>query len=113
MGASRSPDDSQQADRKAQRKADVALVTTYHEAHLRRLLERVRDGFQRYEEGELDAFGLDALIHQYELAVRELWKFCGDLSGASAASTARALRQMGDEAEQIDWWERGQSAEGR
>ena len=95
------------AEERAQRKADVALITEYHEAQLRRLLELVRDGFQRYEVGELDAFELDGLIHRYKRAARELWKFCGDLSGSSARSTAHALRRMSEEAERIDWWERG------
>ena len=56
----------------------------------------------------MNAFELDDLIHHYKRAARELWKFCGDLRGSAARSTARALRQMHTEAEQIDWWERGQ-----
>jgi hypothetical protein len=91
---------------RAQRRDDVELVTSYHQAQLRHLLEHLRDGFHRYEQGELDAFELDAVIHQYTGAARELWKFCGDLSGAAAASTARVLREMRQEAEQVDWWER-------
>jgi hypothetical protein len=35
---------------KAERRADVALVVSYHEARLADLLERVRDGFERYEQ---------------------------------------------------------------
>jgi hypothetical protein len=92
---------------KARRREDVALVTSYHEAHLQKLLEHLRDGFRRYEEGALDAFQLDDVVHQYTGAARELWKFCGDLSGSSAASTARGLRAMREDAEEIDWWERG------
>lgn len=41
---------------KAKRQADMALVASYHEARLADLLERVRDGFERYDSGELDAF---------------------------------------------------------
>ena len=39
---------------------DRRLVGSYYEARLPELLERVRDGFARYDAGELDAFdGLD------------------------------------------------------
>ena len=92
---------------RAQRRDDVELVTSYRETQLRQLLDHLRDGFRRYEEGKLDPFELDDVVHQYTGAARELWKFCGDLSGSAAASTARALRAMHEEAEQIDWWERG------
>jgi hypothetical protein len=51
---------------KAERQADVALVVGYHEARLADLLERVREGFDRYDAGELDAFELDELIHCYK-----------------------------------------------
>jgi hypothetical protein len=107
--ADRTPKPDAGADRGEQtrRRDDVALVTSYHEAQLRTLLEHLRDGFRRYEEGGLDAFELDAVVHQYTRAARELWKFCGDLSGSSAAFTARALRAMHEEAERVDWWERG------
>jgi len=62
------------ASSKAQRRAERALVGTYHEARLADLLERVRDGFVNYDAGELDAFELDDLIHRYKCATRELWK---------------------------------------
>ena len=108
-----STDRAQQSDmgadrgKQARRRDDVALVTGYHEAQLQKLLEHLRDGFRRYEEGTIDAFELDAVIHHYTRAARELWKFCGDLSGARAAFTARALRAMREEADEVDWWERG------
>lgn len=92
---------------KAERRADVALVISYHEARLGELLERVRDGFKHYDAGELDAFELDELIHRYKKAARELWKFCGDISGRSAHFTARTLEEMQHRGETIDWWERG------
>ena len=92
---------------KAERQADVALVVTYHEARLAELLERVREGFDRYDSGELDAFELDELIHRYKRATRELWKFCGDVTGSRAGSIARTLEEMQARGEPIDWWERG------
>lgn len=92
---------------KAEREADVALVVGYHEARLADLLERVREGLDRYDSGELDAFELDELIHRYKRAARELWKFCGDITGRSAHSIARTLEEMQGRGETIDWWERG------
>ena len=79
---------------KAERQADVALVVSYHEARLADLLERVREGFDRYDAGELDAFELDELIHRYKRATRELWKFCGDVTGRSVHFIARTLEEM-------------------
>ncbi len=92
---------------KAERQVDVALVVSYHEARLADLLERVREGFNRYDCGELDAFELDELIHRYKRATRELWKFCGDVAGTRAGFIARTLEAMQGRGETIDWWERG------
>lgn len=92
-----------------QRRADLALVTSYHEAQLGKLLRRLQEGFRRYEAGGINAFELDELIHHYKRAARELWKFCGDLSGSRVRSVARALEELGEDADLIDWWERGAS----
>ena len=93
---------------KAKRQADMALVASYHEARLADLLERVRDGFERYDSGELDAFELDELIHRYKKAARELWKFCAETTGGRNASfIARTLEEIQERGETIDWWERG------
>lgn len=93
---------------KAARQADMALVASYHEARLADLLERVRDGFERYDSGELDAFELDELIHRYKKAARELWKFCAEMTGGRNASfIARRLKEIQERGETIDWWERG------
>jgi hypothetical protein len=59
-------------DTKAARRAARERVGRYHEEQLRGLLEHVRDGFARYEAGELDAFELDGVIHQYTGAARAL-----------------------------------------
>jgi hypothetical protein len=90
-----------------QRRADLALVRSYHEAQLTKLLERVQEGFRRFEAGEISAFDVDDLIHHYKRAAGELWKFCGDLSGSRVRFTARALEELGEEADSMDWWERG------
>ena len=93
---------------KAERQADEALVVGYHEARLADLLERVREGFERYDSGGLDAFELDELVHRYKKAAWELWKFCGDRThGRSAGFIARTLEEMQERGEVIDWWERG------
>ena len=95
------------ASSKARRRADLALVGTYYEARLAELLERVREGFAGYDAGELDAFDLDDLIHRYKRATRELWKFCGSVTGSQAGFIARTLEEMQSRGEAIDWWERG------
>jgi hypothetical protein len=95
------------ASSKARRRADLALVGTYHEARLAELLETVRDGFARYDAGESDAFELDDLIHRYKRATRELWKLCGNMTGSSAHFVARTIEEMQARGETIDWWERG------
>jgi hypothetical protein len=92
---------------KAERKADLALVAGYHEARLAELLERVREGFARYDAGELDAFELDELIHRYKRAARELWKLCGDLGGSNVHFVARTLEEWQASGEAVDWWQRG------
>jgi len=92
---------------KADRRSDVARVTAYHEEQLAKLLERVREGFRRYEAGELNAFELDELIHRYKCSARELWKFCGDLSGSRARFTARAIEELAIGSDSVDWWDRG------
>lgn len=98
------------AGSREQRRADLALVTGYHEAQLAKLLRRLQEGFRRFEAGEINAFELDELIHHYKRAARELWKFCGDHSGSRVRFTARALEEFGEDADSIDWWERGASA---
>lgn len=95
------------ASSKASRRADLALVATYYEARLAELLESVRDGFARYDAGELDAFELDDLIHRYKRATRELWKFCGSVTGSSAHFVVCTIEEMRARGEAIDWWERG------
>lgn len=92
---------------KARRRADLALVGSYYEARLADLLECVREGFARYDAGELNAFDLDDLIHRYKRATSELWKFCGNVTGPSAHLIARTLEEMQAQGESIDWWDRG------
>lgn len=101
------------AEEKAQRRADIVLVGAYYEARLADLLERVRDGFADYDAGALDAIDLDDLIHRYKRATRELWKFCGSVTGSSAHFVARSLEEMQKRGETIDWWDRGNPSRDR
>lgn len=84
------------ASPKAQRRAAAAYVAAYHEDQLGRLLQHVRDGMSRYEAGELDAFGLDAVIHTR--AARELWKLCA-VAGAQVETVA-TLKMVADGGEE-------------
>jgi hypothetical protein len=85
---------------KAERRAARAAVGAYHEAELSRLLEHVREGLERYDAGEIDAFELDELIHHYKRATQRLWS-----GGAHVYSAARTLEWLREQGELPDWWE--------
>jgi hypothetical protein len=89
---------------KAERRAARAAVGAYHEAELARLLEHVREGLERYDASEIDAFELDELIHHYKRATQKLWSFCVG-GGAHVYSTARTLEWLREQGELPDWWE--------
>lgn len=91
-------------DTKAERRAARALVATYHEAKLADLIEHVRAALVRYDAGEIDVFELDDVIHHYERASRELWKFCVG-TGSHAVFAVRTLEHLEAEGELPDWWE--------
>lgn len=97
---------SESRDAKARRRADRALLATYHEAKLADLLEHVRAGFSAYDSGQIDAFQLDDVIHQYKRSAQELWKFC-TVSGAEVERAVRAVELCKAENEEPDWWEAG------
>ncbi len=62
---------------KTQRRAAIALLAAYHEARLADLIEHVRDGLARYDAGEIDAFELDAVMHENDGFV---WPRCDGLN---------------------------------
>lgn len=95
------------SNEKVKRRADWALLVAYHEAKLSDLLEHVREGFDRYDAGEIDAFALDDLIHRYQQAAKELWKFCA-VSGGHVQTAVGMLQLWRERGEEPDWW---QSAE--
>jgi hypothetical protein len=88
---------------KRKRRADQALLATYHEAKLAELLEHVRSGFAEYDAGRINAFELDTLIHRYTRAARELWKFCS-VSGAQIETAVRMLEWWQEQGTMPDWW---------
>ncbi|MFX0578770.1 hypothetical protein [Nocardia nepalensis] len=94
---------------KAERRAAREQVAAYHEERLGELIEHVGQALDRFRMGELDAFEVDALVHQYHRAAQQLWGFCGQ-SGAYAETTAYLIQRMADEGKAIDWWQRGKSA---
>ena len=94
------------AEEKARRRAARERVGAYHEACLRDLLEHVREGFARYDAGELDAFALDDLIHRYKRSTQELWKFCVG-TGSRVEWAAGVLEHLEAEGDLPDWWEAG------
>jgi hypothetical protein len=87
-----------------ERRADREAVGAYHEAQLKLLLERVREGFARYDAGAIDTFELDELIHHYKRATQKLWSACVG-SGSQVEHMARRLEWERAEGEEIDWWE--------
>jgi hypothetical protein len=89
---------------KAKRSANWDFLVTYHQARLADLLDHVRAGFARFDAGEVDAFGLDEVIHRYQVAARELWKFCS-VSGAQVQSAVRTLELWQERGELPDWWQ--------
>ena len=88
---------------KARREEARATVAAYHQEQLRGLLEHVRDGFDRLDSGDLDAFELDDLIHHYKQATKRLWVFC-EAGGGNWTSTAAALADMRARGVERDWW---------
>jgi hypothetical protein len=73
------------------------------------LFEHVRDGLERYDAGEIDAFELDELIHRYKRATQKLWSFFVG-GGAHVYSTARTLEWPREQGELPDWWSRARRA---
>ncbi|WP_249643810.1 hypothetical protein [Nocardia sputi] len=68
---------------KAERRAAREQVAAYHEARQGELVAAVGEAVDRFRTGELGAFEVDEVIHQYHRAARQLWVFC-DQSGAHA-----------------------------
>lgn len=91
----------------ARRRAARQIIGEYHEQQLRLLLEHVRDGFEQFDAGAIDAFDLDGVIHRYKRSAQKLWSFCGSSGGAweRAALTLEWSQEQGEPA--TDWWDAG------
>jgi hypothetical protein len=91
---------------KAERRAARERVAAYYEAELAKLVDGVEDAVRRYRAGEIDVHDVDAVIHRYSKATRELWKFCwSGGSGSHMVFVARALETWAAEADEVDWRE--------
>ncbi|MGW5107587.1 hypothetical protein [Nocardia sp. NPDC004123] len=97
---------------KAERQAARRVVAAYHEAQLGVLIEHVGQAVDRFRASEQDAFEVDAVIHRFHRAARQLWSFCAQ-SGAQVESTAHLIQRMDEDGEDIDWWQRGAPARAR
>lgn len=97
---------------KAERRAARDRVVAYHESQLGELVEHVGRVVDRFRAGERDAFEVDAAIHQYHRAARQLWSFCGQ-SCTQVEAAAHLIERMADDGEAIDWWQRGMPARAR
>jgi hypothetical protein len=93
-------------DERTRRRAARKVVAAYHDEQLRRLLEKVRAGFDALDGGEIAPLDLDELIEHYRRSAGELERFCGS-SGSGWERAARALVRLRAEGEQPDWWEAG------
>lgn len=98
------------SDDKVRRKEARAVVETYHQQELRKLLEHVRAGFSRLDAGEIDEFELDDLIHRYKRAAKQLWIFC-ETKGGHGLYAAHSIEEMRARQALRDWW--AESASGR
>ena len=82
------------------------MVFAYHRDELRKLQEHLREGFARFDSGEIDPFEFDHLIFHYSRSAKELWKFCG--MGESRIGWAiSAIKSRRHSATEPDWWEIG------
>jgi hypothetical protein len=96
------------ADSKAGRRAAREQVSAYHQACLDELVRYVASAIDGWRAGSLDAHDVDEVLHRYQRAARELWKFCwGTGGGGHVELIASHIRHMAEDDQVIDWWERG------
>jgi hypothetical protein len=84
----------------------VRLIGTYHQTELRKLQRRLREGFDRVDDGLIDEFDLDEMIRHYERSTAELRRFCGQ-SGSEREQAAANLEGLRARGEEPDWWALG------
>ena len=76
-------------------------MAAYHASELATLVKHVGEAIDQFQAGEIDAFGVDAVIFHYGRAAKELWKFC---NLADVEFTAQTLADRPS----IDWWKLGE-----
>jgi hypothetical protein len=95
-------------DEKVGRRAAREQVAAYHQACLDELVRYVASAIDGWRTGSLDAHDVDEVLHRYQRAARELWKFCWGTGGSSHLEwIASHIRQMAEDGQVINWWERG------
>lgn len=99
---------SSRAGGKAGRRVAREQVAAYHQACLDELVRHVAMAVDGWRAGSLDAHDVDEVLHRYQRAARELWKFCwGTGGGGHIAMVAADLHRLAQTNQVIDWWERG------
>lgn len=91
---------------KADRHAARAAVTAYHEACLSELVSHVAEAIDAHRVGQLTAYDVDEIIHQYHRAARQLWTFCWAAGGVEVA-VGTIERQAAPGNCATDWWDVG------
>jgi hypothetical protein len=93
---------------KAARRAAREQVAAYHQARLDELVEHVATAVDDWRAGSVDAYDVDEVLHHYQRAARELWKFCWGTGGGGHVELIVAhLHRLAEDDQVIDWWERG------
>jgi hypothetical protein len=96
-----------QAGHRTRRRAARETIAAYHQARLDELVSHVAAAVDRWREGSLDVYDVDEILHRYQRAARELWKFCWATGGSHVEWVADQLHRLVEDHEAIDWWERG------
>jgi hypothetical protein len=95
-------------DTKAGRRAAQERVAAYYEQELTRLLERVAEALGHLEQGELDVYEVDDLIHRYKKATQRLWSFCWGRGGGSHVLWVARVLDDTEFGPGGDWWEQAE-----
>jgi hypothetical protein len=96
-----------QAGHRTRRRAAREAIAAYHQARLDELVSHVSAAVDGLREGSLDVYDVDEVLHHYQRAARELWKFCWSTGGGHVEWVADQLHRLAGDHEAIDWWERG------
>jgi hypothetical protein len=99
---------SGRAGGKTGRRIASQQVAAYHQARLDELVGHIAAAVDGWRAGSMDAYDVDQVLHHYQRAARELWKFCwGTGGGGHVELIAAHLHRLAEGNQVIDWWERG------